>query len=319
MMAKNTFLLVFLAFLLYLCTQLFNMLVMIQNDISIIDATALLQRELSSGRDICCTRSEASAFPEILRKDFLIEHIALVICHKGFFTFTIGEEECKIGGGHTLFISRDVLFKVISSSADCRYSLLFYRIDSIREILGNTIMGMKFLDVVHPLNYNIVRNDEVPELWHYLALFRNFDTCNGDVFIEKESLLLKLSLTYRLCSIFSRLNSHTDALSNRQTEIYINLIQLIEKHYETERSVSFYADKLCLSPKYLSAISKSVSGLTVQQHIFRAIIRRGIFLMNNTDKSVKQISDLLHFPNPSAFGTFFKKHTGLSPRNYRRK
>ena len=67
-----------------------------------------------------------------------------------------------------------------------------------------------------------------------------------------------------------------------------------------------------------TGIVKSVSGMTVQQHVFKAIVRQSIFLINNTDKSVKQISDLLNFPNPSAFGTFFKKHTGLSPRHFRK-
>ena len=51
-----------------------------------------------------------------------------------------------------------------------------------------------------------------------------------------------------------------------------------------------------------------------EQHIFKTIIRRSVFLMNNTDKSIKEISDSLNFPNPSAFGTFFKKHTAASPR-----
>mgnify|MGYP000013676607 CR=1 FL=1 len=57
-------------------------------------------------------------------------------------------------------------------------------------------------------------------------------------------------------------------------EIFIRLIQLIDAHYTEERGVEFYADKLCLSPKYLSALSKSVCGFTVQELIFKSIIRQ---------------------------------------------
>ena len=43
----------------------------------------------------------------------------------------------------------------------------------------------------------------------------------------------------------------------------------------------------------------------------------GYFLITTTDKSIKEIADLLNFPNASAFGTFFKKQVGMSPVNYR--
>ena len=54
-----------------------------------------------------------------------------------------------------------------------------------------------------------------------------------------------------------------------------------------------------------------------QQLIFKAIIRRSIYLMKNTNMTIQQIACEFSFPNASSFGTFFKKHTGLSPKNYR--
>ena len=81
--------------------------------------------------------------------------------------------------------------------------------------------------------------------------------------------------------------------------------------------MAYYADKLCLSPKYLSSLVKSICGYTVQEIVFKAIVRRSIFLMKNTNKPISEIADLMHFPNASAFGTIFKKQTGLSPRAFR--
>ena len=80
----------------------------------------------------------------------------------------------------------------------------------------------------------------------------------------------------------------------RKIETFEMLVKLIEENFMRERTVAFYADQLCLTPKYLSVIVKSVCGKTVQQ-----------------------IASDLSFPNASSFGTFFKKHTGLSPKNYR--
>lgn len=276
-----------------------------------------LQQQLTTDCEVCCSHGMLDKFPNALRVSFLVEHVGIIVCHRGNFTIVAGGDTFKVEHGRTIFLNRGEYFHVVDSSADCLYSLLFYRIDTIRDILGNTVMGMKFWDVINPSSCQIVTNDKTDDIGNYISLFASLPDDDNDVFIEKERMLLMLSLTYRLCSVFSKMIGSNHSISERQTDIYIRLIELVGKYYDRHRSVAFYADKLCLSPKYLSSIVKSISGLTVQQHVFKAIVRRSILLMNNTDMSIKQISDSFHFPNPSSFGTFFKKHTGMSPRTFR--
>ena len=276
-----------------------------------------LQQQLTTDCEVCCSHGMLDKFPNALRVSFLVEHVGIIVCHRGNFTIVAGGDTFKVEHGRTIFLNRGEYFHVVDSSADCLYSLLFYRIDTIRDILGNTVMGMKFWDVINPSSCQIVTNDKTADIGNYISLFASLPDDDNDVFIEKERMLLMLSLTYRLCSVFSKMIGLNHSISERQTDIYIRLIELVGKYYDRHRSVAFYADKLCLSPKYLSSIVKSISGLTVQQHVFKAIVRRSILLMNNTDMSIKQISDSFHFPNPSSFGTFFKKHTGMSPRTFR--
>lgn len=276
-----------------------------------------LQQQLTTDCEVCCSHGMLDKFPNALRVSFLVEHVGIIVCHRGNFTIVAGGDTFKVEHGRTIFLNRGEYFHVVDSSADCLYSLLFYRIDTIRDILGNTVMGMKFWDVINPSSCQIVTNDKTTDIGNYISLFASLPDDDNDVFIEKERMLLMLSLTYRLCSVFSKMIGSNHSISERQTDIYIRLIELVGKYYDRHRSVAFYADKLCLSPKYLSSIVKSISGLTVQQHVFKAIVRRSILLMNNTDMSIKQISDSFHFPNPSSFGTFFKKHTGMSPRTFR--
>ena len=276
-----------------------------------------LQQQLTTDCEVCCSHGMLDKFPNALRVSFLVEHVGIIVCHRGNFTIVAGGDTFKVEHGRTIFLNRGEYFHVVDSSADCLYSLLFYRIDTIRDILGNTVMGMKFWDVINPSSCQIVTNDKTADIGNYISLFAYLPDDDNDVFIEKERMLLMLSLTYRLCSVFSKMIGSNHSISERQTDIYIRLIELVGKYYDRHRSVAFYADKLCLSPKYLSSIVKSISGLTVQQHVFKAIVRRSILLMNNTDMSIKQISDSFHFPNPSSFGTFFKKHTGMSPRTFR--
>ena len=157
--------------------------------------------------------------------------------------------------------------------------------------------------------------DELTKYSELLAL----NNSNNNVFAANERRLLLLSLTYRLCNIFHEISKDSDNASSRKLEIYMQLIQLIDQYYTCERGVRFYADRLCLSPKYLTSLVKSVSDNSVQELVFKAITKKAISLITTTDKSVKEIADYLNFPNASAFGTFFKKQVGMSPINYRQK
>lgn len=278
-----------------------------------------LQQQLTSNCEVCCSNGMLSTFPEAFRFSFLVEHVGIIVCHRGHFNLIAANKGYKVRSGKTIFINRGIYFHISDHSDDCLYTLLFYRVDSIRDLLGNTVLGMKFWEIINPAACQIVDTDDTTDLSHYISLFTTLPDDNTDVFVEKERLLLMLSLTYRLCSIFSNMTGSNQSTSERQTEIYIKLIKLVERYYNQHHNVTFYADRLCLSPKYLSSIVKAISGFTVQQHVFKAITRRSIFLLNNTDLSVKQISDSLHFPNPSFFGTFFKKQTGMSPRLFREK
>ena len=122
------------------------------------------------------------------------------------------------------------------------------------------------------------------EVLKYMSLLDNTLHLDNNTFNDNEQRLLLLGLTYRICSIYNRKLMNLKTTVGHKHEIFIRLIQLIDAHYTEERGVEFYADKLCLSPKYLSALSKSVCGFTVQELIFKSIIRKSISLLKNTRK-----------------------------------
>ena len=104
---------------------------------------------------------------------------------------------------------------------------------------------------------------------------------------------------------------------SRKEQILHDFLTLLEKHYTEERSISFYADRMCLTPKYLSTIIKEVSGKHGMQWIDEYVSLEAKALLRNSDLSVKQVSDQLNFPSQSMFGRFFKKMTGYSPKQYK--
>lgn len=280
------------------------------NDINI------LEQQISNNEDICCSCGNISSFPKAFFSNYRVAGVGIIVCVSGKFSFCCQNVEYAVNKGETVFLSRDVYFSISSHSDDCSVVIILYRVDSIRDILGSTIVGMKFIEMLNPRDCWVMHTGHESDFARYSELLA-MGKDNDNVFAVNERKLLLLSLTYRVCSIFSQLAKDSDHASNRKLETYMQLMQLIDQHYTHERGVRFYADKLCLSPKYLTSLVKSVSGSTVQQLVFKAITKKAIFLINNTDKSIKEISDYLNFPNASAFGTFFKKQVGMSPVNYR--
>ena len=94
-------------------------------------------------------------------------------------------------------------------------------------------------------------------------------------------------------------------------------LSLAERNAGTQREIGFYADKLCLTAKYLSRLVKEKTGRTAKEIIQNYVSLQARTMLLSTDLTVQQISDALHFPSQSVFGKFFKKATGLSPREYR--
>ena len=275
------------------------------------------ERDLTAGKDICCLEGEVKAFPKILCKPFLMNYVGLIVCEKGYFCFDVDKKKFTARAGETVFLSEGNNFSIGELSDDLRVSILFYHIDPIREILGSSIVAMYLYTTLTPEPCYVWTSGEESELARYIALLGRHRKSAQNPFDNHECKLLLLALTYRLCSIYSRRIIEEKNVAGHKIDTFIKLIRLIEKYYMQERGVAFYADKLCLSPKYLSALSKSVCGYTVQELVFRAIIRKSIFWLKNTNKSVQEISDDLNFPNASFFGTFFKKQTGLAPSYYR--
>ncbi len=94
---------------------------------------------------------------------------------------------------------------------------------------------------------------------------------------------------------------------------------LLSQHFIEERQVSFYADKLHLTPKYFSTLIKDVSGKTAGAWINEMLVLEARVRLQNPEQSIAQIAYELNFSDPSHFGRFFKKHVGVSPLEYRSK
>ena len=112
---------------------------------------------------------------------------------------------------------------------------------------------------------------------------------------------------------------HGGQKQGRCEVLFSEFMKLLEAHHKSQRNVSFYARQLNITPKYLSAAVKEVSGKTAARWIDESVILEAKTLLKYSGMSIQEIAYHLNFSTQSFFGKYFKQHTGTSPSRYKRR
>lgn len=115
----------------------------------------------------------------------------------------------------------------------------------------------------------------------------------------------------------SKFRKFEDSNTTPKNGIVERFLELVQEHYREERLIGFYADKLCITPKYLSKLVKENTGRSAGEWIDSHVILEARAMLQSSDMTIQQIAASLNFPNQSFFGKYFKRATGLSPKQYR--
>lgn len=116
----------------------------------------------------------------------------------------------------------------------------------------------------------------------------------------------------------SKKESKISSQSSRKEEVFNKFLDLLLKYYKEQHEVAFYAEKLFITPQYLTFIIKELTGKTTNKWIDETLILEARKLLKTTQTTVQQIADQLNFSDQSTFGKFFKKYHGISPAEYRK-
>ena len=101
--------------------------------------------------------------------------------------------------------------------------------------------------------------------------------------------------------------------------IFLRFLSLAQKDCRQQRDVAYYADLLCITPKYLSQVCRSVSGLPASEWITYYATFELVSLLNDQSKTLTEVADLMRFETASHFSRYVKKLLGKSPSEYRNK
>lgn len=248
-----------------------------------------------------------------------IDMLLLAVCHKG-------KMEVEINSiSHTL-VANDIIIALPNDRLD-NYMLSPDFEGSVlclsHRIIMESVSASDLWNRAYRLRENPVlhANEAGRDMFEsYANIFRLKIEQENTLFRKEIFSSLIRAVIYDILSIIGEDTPSTGNLLIKSREmLFKRFIELLSGSRIKPRKVTWYAEQLCVSPKYLSAVSKQVSGKTAFDWIGEYVSMDIRHLLKNSDKSIKEITDTLDFPNMSFFGKYCRQHFGLSPMDLRRK
>ncbi len=151
-----------------------------------------------------------------------------------------------------------------------------------------------------------------------LSIFKNLSkTIQREISFSILRTILLLICDELMCQEDLELND--DLSTPHEKSLFNQFLTLLRQQEVKRRNVSFYANLMNITPKYLSSISRKVSGKSPMRWITENVMQDCYSMLYETNLSMKEIADRLGFPNASCFGQFFKEQSGMTPGEFRNK
>lgn len=132
--------------------------------------------------------------------------------------------------------------------------------------------------------------------------------------------VMQLRAFYMLYQVMLRRNQiEVDSFKSRGDELFFRFRQLLAEHYRESRSVAFYADKLCITTRYLTDIVQQHYGRSPKDAIDIYTVMQIRLDLLQSDVTLSELAYKYHFSSPSFFSDYFRRNAGCSPQDYRQK
>jgi len=228
-------------------------------------------------------------------------------------------QEYHVEKGGLIVILPNQLASIKDKSNNFTMSYFIVSQSLINDVVsGISRMSPLFFIHIRRKHYYVLNEDEVYRFGAYYDLIQNRVIAENPVY-GKEYITNILRLFYLdLYNNFKNsLFATKPAPETRKEKLAYDFFLLITELYKENREVAFYASKLCITPKYLSTVIKEVSARSAKDWIVEYIMLEIKYLLKNSNLNIQEITVRTNFSNQASLGRFFRKHTGMSPSEYR--
>lgn len=281
------------------------------NDVSMEDCPSIIKNFIVSDKEM----NVQDHFLD-LRYPHIVEGIAFAICAKGSARIKINLHEYVITENTLISIIPGYIIELLSESKDISIEFLFFTFDFIADL--KLTMDIDIPEKMGQMPCLKLTEEETLNLLEFHTFIVKQYKKTDHIYRERIAKSLLYTLICEVMQLYlSSKSIENPRIKSRQEELISQFIELLFKYHNKERSVTFYANKMFLTPKYLSKVIKEVTGKPILQWIDEMVIMSAKALLKTSNLTIIQISEELNFANASFFGSFFKKRVGITPLKYK--
>lgn len=238
-----------------------------------------------------------------------------LLCFQGTCSITVHLTQYTMKKGTLLILLPDLYFQILEQSDDCKFIFAGFATELVRSssLFSKSIEYTPFIFEKAVLQLDKKAFDL---MYSYLRIIIKAKNISNNIVTQEQAALTFTQLILGLGNLIKNGKS-VNQQYNRNQEIVKELVRTVVMNYHTERNVSFYADKMHLSPQHLSTTIKKITGKTLTDIISSFIINDAKAKLKSTEMTIQEIAYSLNFPDISFFGKYFKRYTGMSPKQYR--
>lgn len=250
-----------------------------------------------------------------------INSFMMAFCVEGEMNIHVNDRAHTLKSDHCVILLPNTIIRHIPHNKQCILRIVAFHVEFLRNLMG---IKKELWDIGQYLYSNPVfpiRRDTSYKLYLYKELLLNCINEQPYAFLKEAK---KHLFSAFFCEMMSRLHEDIPTDENtlsfrvdRSAYIFRKFMEKVNEDDGTHRSVAYYADLLCYTPKHLSTVIKKVSGKNPLSFINEHAIERIKWELKHSELSMKEIADKFDFANPSFFGKFVKQHLGMSPQQYR--
>ena len=245
------------------------------------------------------------------------EWFVALLCIEGESTIYINNEMYSIHKNDFLLCHPQTIFEHKITNLDFKYCGFFLSPEYVKQI--SLISSNSWNAILFIENNPIIALDEKESslfLQYYNLIRSKFETESQHHLKQLIDMLLQ-AFIYEFHDSMEKRIKIDPPQYNSADNLFISFLDILVNSYPKQRSVSYYAEKLFVTPKYLSAICKEISGETASDLITRYVKKDIESLLKQPNKTIKEIVNELDFANLSFFGKYVKRIFGVSPKEYR--
>ncbi len=267
---------------------------------------------------------------ELFKTDRKIHKLAqggMFICNKGNVKIILNDQTFELEQNTMVVYFPYSTLEILFRSEDLDGIIMAIDLESIQPLLSkitdiDSIMHIRqdpFTCLTEDCRlriYNYIRMYE-----RHLELAHTYALKNERRFWQLNNIQLENIKTNLILQIFLAYTDKYDSPKNtvnRKDEIVRIFLNHLQKHYIEQHEVGFYANLQCISMRYFSFVVRERTGKTPSKWISSALANDAKHLLTDSNMSVKEISDMLKFPNQSYFGKWFKTNVGVGPVEYKK-